>query len=214
MAYYDIIRKHENFLNKIEYSLYKWKLYNIVGYTNALIYHNDNLITFYFEISEHLYNFKVVYNTDINSWILHFTDDINTEDETHIKILNMVDNINYRMLSQPKTQLLNYIMDLIEKTIDETNFNESDSLSSEESETSSSESKSKSISISIKDNESDRLDSNIDEININDFNINDFNIDDIEIDDRDDHSSISDLDINIESLHIDDIENDINSYFC
>ena len=212
MAYYDIIRKHENFLNKIEYSLYKWKLYNIVGYTNALIYHNDNLITFYFEISEHLYNFKVVYNTDINSWILHFTDDINTEDETHIKILNMVDNINYRMLSQPKTQLLNYIMDLIEKTIDETNFNESDSLSSEESETSSSESKSKSIS--IKDNESDRLDSNIDEININDFNINDFNIDDIEIDDRDDHSSISDLDINIESLHIDDIENDINSYFC
>ncbi len=120
MEFYTVDKKSNINLNQIEYSLLEWKILNIVTYINSLIYKDDNLISFYFEINEVLYNFNIVYNYD--KWVLHFDENINESDATQTIILNMVDMINNEMDTLPKTRLPNQLLDMIEIKIEETDF--------------------------------------------------------------------------------------------
>jgi hypothetical protein len=120
MNFYTVIQKPNINIGEIEYSIFEWKILNIVTYINSIIYHNDNLITFYFEINEIICNFKIYYNTE--RWILEFDENINESNETHLKILNMVDVINNEMSELPISRLPNKIFDIIEIKIDETDF--------------------------------------------------------------------------------------------
>jgi len=119
MEFYNIIQKSNINLNEIQYSIFEWKILNIVTYINSIIYHNDELITFYFEINETIYNFKLKY---MNKWILEFNNNIDDLNETHLIILNMVEIINNEMDLLPQTKLPNKIFDMIEQKIEETDF--------------------------------------------------------------------------------------------
>ena len=120
MEFYTIIKKSTIVLNDIQYSIFEWKILNIVTFINALIYHNDNLITFYFEINETIYNFKL--NYVINKWILEFDETTSNFDETHYKILDMVDIINCEIDKLPHSRYPNQMFDMIEKQIEHTDF--------------------------------------------------------------------------------------------
>ena len=120
MEFYSIIKKSNINIGEIEFSIFEWKILNIVTYINSIIYHNDNLITFYFEINEMIYNFKIEY--DIDRWILKFDENIDDSNNTHLKILNMIDIINKEIDKLPHTRFPSQIFDMIEKKIDDTNF--------------------------------------------------------------------------------------------
>jgi len=121
MEFYTIIQKSAIIdLNDIQYSIFEWKILNIVTFINGLIYHNDNLITFYFEINETIYNFKL--NYIINKWVLEFDETTSNFDETHYKILDMVDIINCEIDKLPHSKYPNQMFDMIEKQIESTDF--------------------------------------------------------------------------------------------
>ena len=61
---------------------------------------------------------------EINRWILEINQDIDNENKIHLKILDMIDNINEESKSNPLTKFPDQIMSLIEIKIDETEFDE------------------------------------------------------------------------------------------
>lgn len=108
-------------INAIEHSLYDWKLYNITTYMNNIIYHNNNFITFYFELNDKLYNFKLIFNS--LKWQLELDEEFDSSNLTHNELLNMINIVNQLT---PNSEYPNLIMSIIEQQIDETDFNKQD----------------------------------------------------------------------------------------
>jgi len=116
MSFYTVVNTSPINLNEIEYSLLKWKINNKITYLDMIIYNNEELITFSFTINNTSYKLKIIYN---NRWILEFDQDIDHTDNTHLNILNMIDEINS---TDNIDRLPKLIMDIIEIKIEETNF--------------------------------------------------------------------------------------------
>jgi len=118
---------------KIENLIFDWKIKNIVTYMDSIKYINESNILFLVEINDNIYNFSLEYCNDnlINKWILKFVDIIDQKNVIHFKILAMVEIINEKFvdmtnniqsLNLPKS-LIN-LMDIIEKVIEEFDFDE------------------------------------------------------------------------------------------
>ena len=119
MDFYTIIKTSDIDLNEIENSLLEWKINNIITYLSMITYENDQLITFCFDISNDIYNLKIIYIKD--RWILEFNQNIDNFDKIHLMILNMINDIN---LVENNDKLPYMILNIIELKIDETDFND------------------------------------------------------------------------------------------
>jgi hypothetical protein len=92
MNFYNVEIISTNQLNDIEESLLIWKLINIPTYIDMLEYHNNELITFSFEINYIKYNLNIIFKDD--KWIVELNHDINYSNQIHLKILDMIRVIN------------------------------------------------------------------------------------------------------------------------
>jgi hypothetical protein len=117
-------------LNLIQDQIFEWKIKNIVTYMDSITYQNDNNITFSVEINDNKYNFQlnIIYDTldqthhNIKQiWHLEFADDLNHQNQIHIKILEMIDIIN---ITNNNISILNLsqTMSTIEDIIDKFDF--------------------------------------------------------------------------------------------
>ena len=106
-------------LSDIEDSLLEWKIINIPTYIDMLEYHNNELITFCFEINYIIYKLKIIYIND--KWIVEFNQDINYSDKIYLIILEMIDVINS---INKHSRLPTLILDRIEYIIDKTEIND------------------------------------------------------------------------------------------
>lgn len=172
------VKKIENDLNisQIENVIFSWKINNIISYMDSIRYIDNQTILFFVEINDKIYNFSLNYEKkETETWYLNFIDAFEQSNNTHLKILDMIEQINNfysKIDSSEKT--LEKIMDIVEKAIDEFDFSED---SDNECELSSNDG-------SITDDK--RLNSDIEE--------NDLDIDNpfIDNDDFDDFESVID----------------------
>ena len=122
MNFYNIIQIPNINIGEIENSIYEWKILNCPSYSNSLIYYDDNLIKFYFEIENMICNFKIKYYLD--NWKLEFDDQIDRMNIIHLKILNMIDIINNEIKKLPTNRLPDQILNIIELQIEYTDFDD------------------------------------------------------------------------------------------
>jgi ubiquitin-protein ligase len=131
MIQYQIIDLQSNDINELETTILEWKLNNMVTYMDSIKVINNNLITFFVEINDIIYNFSLINN---NKWNLSISDYIDIENETNVKVLDMVDIINTNYNYKLENNNIIYLLDLIEKHIDSYEFNDESSSSSSETE--------------------------------------------------------------------------------
>jgi ubiquitin-protein ligase len=196
-------------LNGIQNAILMWKIKNVVTYMDVIKYISDRKISFIIEINDVTYNFSVEYDKN-NDWRMSFDELLDQEKIIHFKILDLVDSINEtydcnysNFVSSPEvtTKLssitddmfmsleLIYIFNIIEKAVDDFDFEEDDKKSDSDS------------SDSDKTNDAQNGDGDED----NDININDTN--------EDDQNNTNDTDVkDIKDNQIEDPMNPITSY--
>ena len=141
-------------LNPVENALLEWKIQNVVTFMDIIKYVDISKITFIIEINDINYNFSLNYDYN-NDWRMSFDDLLDQEKLIHIKILDLVDNINDTYDSeygnfvdtadmprivtdvQLKAYELIYMANIIEKSVDEFDFDESENSSTSKSSDSS-----------------------------------------------------------------------------
>ena len=145
MNYYTIKYNQTFNISDIESKILDWKIRNLVTYMDTITYVNDNMITFIIEINDKIYNFMIYQKTSnqpsnqpsnhSSNWYLNFTDDLDQLNCMHFKILDVVDMINDKYAETDLDDII-HLMDLVEKSIDEYDFDD-DSESDTETDTAS-----------------------------------------------------------------------------
>jgi ubiquitin-protein ligase len=124
MKYYTVIESNSINLNLIESSLYDWKLNNLITYIDNLTYINDEYITLSISINEKVFKFEIKNN---KLWILTVLLKEDTINKIELKIFEMVNYINNKYSEFNYNNILNKILDIIENTIEEYEFDDEDS---------------------------------------------------------------------------------------
>lgn len=132
MEYYIVKEKPQIVLSPLETIIFDWKINNMVTYINSLKCINDKQITFVIDINKKIYDFSLQCDEQSNIWIMFVSTVIDHENKTHLKILDMINIIN-KTYNELLNKTLVGFLNIIEKAVDDYDFNEINSQSSSDS---------------------------------------------------------------------------------
>ena len=142
--FYTVSNNFDFGLSETQKAIFDWKIKHVITYMDIIKYIDENNFTFIIEINDVPYNFSLEYDKQ-NDWRMSFDDELDHDKSIHIKILDLCDLINETYDTNYAQFILNenipntnelkakeviYISDIIEKTVDEFDFNDDESDSS------------------------------------------------------------------------------------